>query len=86
MRMLRAQRLTATHGSLSFDYRTLAFAGTESTSAALSRTLQTLAERQDVQDELRREVINARNGQDISYDALMELPLLNAVCKETLRL
>ncbi len=48
--------------------------------------LHLLAQHQDVQEQLRKEIVDARHGQDISYDQLLELPLLDAVCRETLRL
>ena len=67
-------------------YRTFIFAGTDTTSNALARTLQLLADNQDVQDRLRAEIAEARNGQDLSYDDLVDLPYLDAVCRETLRL
>lgn len=66
--------------------RTLTFAGTDTTSNALSRILHILADRQDVQDKLRAEIVEARDGEDIPYDTLVELPFLDAVCRETLRL
>ena len=65
--------------------RTLVFAAMDTTSNALARTLQLLAEHPDVQEKLRREIVDARNGQDIEYDELVELPYLDAVCRETLR-
>lgn len=65
--------------------RTLVIAATDSTSNALARTLQLLAEHPEVQEKLRREVVDARNGQDIGYDTLVDLPYLDAVCRETLR-
>ncbi|KDR76158.1 hypothetical protein GALMADRAFT_210825 [Galerina marginata CBS 339.88] len=67
----------------------LTFAGTDTTSAALSRTLHLLALHKDVQQKAREEVRKARKeggGQDISYDVLVSLPYLDAICKETLRL
>lgn len=67
-------------------FRTLTFAGTDTTSNALARILDILADRQDVQDKLRAEITEARNGQDIGYDQLIELPYLDAICRETIRL
>ncbi|KAI0773098.1 cytochrome P450 [Trametes elegans] len=64
----------------------LLFTATETTSNALSRTLHLLAQNQEVQARLREELIAARDGNDLTYDALLALPYLNAVCKETLRL
>ncbi|KAI0941738.1 hypothetical protein AcW1_003543 [Taiwanofungus camphoratus] len=66
---------------------TLIFAATDTTSSALARILHLLAQHPDVQGQLRQEVIAARNGRDgIPYDELVELPYLDAVCRETLRL
>jgi len=45
-----------------------------------------LALYEDVQHELRREIRNATSEGDLSYDKLMALPYLDAICKETLRL
>ncbi|KAG5635673.1 hypothetical protein H0H81_010450 [Sphagnurus paluster] len=66
----------------------LTFAGTDTTSNALSRILQLLSTHPKVQDKLRSEVIQAINtyGDDILYDDLVKLPFLDAVCRETLRL
>ncbi len=62
------------------------FAATDTTSNALSRILHLLTTHQDVQDKLRAEILEAGQGQDIPYDQLVELPYLDAVCRETLRL
>lgn len=68
--------------------RTMLFAGTDTTSNVFVRTLQFLAENQQVQDKLRQELTEARElaGEDIPHDQLFELPFLDAVCKESLRL
>lgn len=68
--------------------RTLTFAAMDTTSSALSRILHLLSVNQPVQDRLREELINARKeaGGDLDYDALMGLPVLEAVCRETLRM
>lgn len=69
--------------------RTLAFAGMDTTSNALTRILQLLAENQDMQEKLRAEVTAAyeqNGGGNLEFDALSSLPLLDAICKETLRL
>lgn len=64
----------------------------DTTSNALSRTLQVLAEHPEEQEKLRAEIQEARDssssdiGQDISYDDLVKLPYLDAICRETLRL
>ena len=63
------------------------FAATDTTSNALARTFQILAENWDVQDKIRAEVLeNAPDGEDIPYDTLIALPYLDAVCREALRL
>ena len=69
-------------------YRTFIFAALDTTSSALSRTLQILSENPKVQEKLRREIVDARrsSGGDLSHDELLALPYLDAVCKETLRL
>ena len=62
----------------------------DTTSNALSRILHLLAQNPSVQDKVRAEVIEAQDGSgsnmDISYDDLVKLPYLDAVCRETLRL
>jgi len=59
----------------------------DTTSGAISRVLHLLTRNQDVQNKLRAEVIVARKEADgdLDYDALMSLPYLDAVCRETLR-
>ncbi|KAJ7475738.1 cytochrome P450 [Mycena latifolia] len=66
---------------------TLIFAATDTTSSALSRTLHLLAQHQDVQEKLRQELRSAqKDGIDPSYDDLVSLEYLDAICRETLRL
>ncbi|KAH8107332.1 cytochrome P450, partial [Phellopilus nigrolimitatus] len=63
-------------------------AGHDTTTSAISRTLDVLSQRPDVQSRLREEVTAARKehgGTDLDYDTLMCLPYLDAVCRETLR-
>jgi cytochrome P450 len=62
------------------------FAGMDTTSSALAHTFHLLSQHQDVQDRLRKELIDARAGGDLSYDGIMGLPYLDAICRETLRL
>jgi len=60
----------------------------DTTASAISRSLWILAQRQDVQDKICSEMRNARmekGGGDLTYDELVALPYLDAVCKETLR-
>lgn len=60
----------------------------DTTSNALARTLDLLAKHQDVQNKLRAEILEAMqdHGPRLSHDVLTELPYLDAVCRETLRL
>ncbi|KAK7060613.1 hypothetical protein VNI00_001379 [Paramarasmius palmivorus] len=66
---------------------TILFAGHETTAGTLSRILYQMAILPDAQARLRKEVTDARkaNG-DLDLEALMALPYLDAICKETLRL
>ncbi|RDX45100.1 cytochrome P450 [Lentinus brumalis] len=65
---------------------TFIFAGMDTTSNALSRTLCLLAAHPDAQEKLRKEVLEASKGGDLDYDGLESLRYLDAVCRETLRL
>ncbi|CCL98495.1 uncharacterized protein FIBRA_00493 [Fibroporia radiculosa] len=66
---------------------TFIFAGMETTSGALAHILQLLSENPDVQHKLRAELLEAYGDADeIPYDQLVELPYLDAVCRETMRL
>lgn len=71
---------------LSLYISTLIAAATDTTSGALSQILDILAKHPDAQERLREEILQASNGEDISYDQLIELPYMDAVCRETLRL
>ncbi|KAA1472336.1 cytochrome P450 [Dentipellis sp. KUC8613] len=65
----------------------LTFAAMDTTTSALSRIFQALAEHPDAQDKLRAELLQAgTGGEDLGYDELNELPYLDAVTRETLRL
>ena len=64
----------------------MVFAAMDTTSNSLARTLQCLADRPDVQQRLRAEIIEAFHGGELDYETLMNLPYLSAVCRETLRL
>ena len=66
--------------------RTLVFAATDTSGDTISRVLHLLAQHPHVQDKLRQEIIESDNGEDISYDQLMEQPLLDGVVRETMRL
>ncbi|KAI0318182.1 cytochrome P450 [Amylostereum chailletii] len=66
---------------------TFLFAATDTTSSALSRMLHQLALNPDVQEKLRAEVTEAGGATgELGHDDLNELPFLEAVCRETLRL
>lgn len=70
-----------------FVYRIIIFAAMDTTSNAMARTLQLLATHPDVQTKLRREIFDAKTGgRPLDYDQLHNLPYLDAVCRETLRL
>ena len=62
----------------------------DTTSNSISRILHLLAKNPSVQEKLRAELVEAQGGPgadaDISYDDLIKLPYLDAVCRETLRL
>ena len=65
----------------------LIFAAHDTTSGALTRTLHVLAQNPDLQSRLRKEVSEARvKDGDLEYEALMALPLLDAIVREVLRL
>jgi|ERR1700722_18099487 len=65
----------------------LIFAASDTTSSAMSRILHVLATHPTEQARLRKEVREARHDHgDLDYEALMGLPYLDAVVKETLRL
>ncbi|KAI0061903.1 cytochrome P450 [Artomyces pyxidatus] len=70
----------------------IVFSGTETVSSAMARTLHVLSQRPDAQERLRSEINEAYISRiiepdtELSYDQLMELPYLDAVCRETLRL
>ncbi|KAI0657085.1 cytochrome P450 [Cubamyces menziesii] len=65
---------------------TFIFAAMDTTSNALSMILSLLAQHPHVQHKLRKEILEAAQGEDLDYDALVSLPYLDAVCRETLRL
>ncbi|KAG8795730.1 cytochrome P450-dit2 [Ceratobasidium sp. 428] len=63
------------------------FAGHETTSTAVSRILNILADNEDIQVKLREEIRTyfKEHQDDANHDALLELPYLDAVVRETLR-
>ncbi|CAE6433484.1 unnamed protein product [Rhizoctonia solani] len=64
------------------------FAGHETTSTAVSRILEVLAQHPDVQVRLREELRQyfEANPNDTHHDALLELPYLDGIVREALRL
>ena len=60
----------------------------DTTSNALARILDILSKKPDIQEKLRQEITLAYedNGGDLDFDTLTNLPYLDAVCRETLRL
>ena len=60
--------------------------GSETTSTAAAFILNCLGLHPEIQERLRREVIDATNGKTLSYDVAMTLPYLDAVIREALRL
>lgn len=68
-------------------YSALTFAAMDTTSRALSRILHLLCVHQDAQEKLRQEIKDALHGQgQLNYDDLVNLPYLDAICRETMRL
>ena len=68
------------------SFRVLIFSATETTSSALSRILHLLSLHPGVQDKLREELKRAHEeNEELTYDRLVSLPYLEAVCRETLR-
>ncbi|KAL1670105.1 cytochrome P450 [Schizophyllum commune] len=66
---------------------TLIFAAMDTTSTALVRILQLLAEHPDVQQRLRAEIRAAKQEHSVlTYDELEAMQYLDAVCRETLRM
>ncbi|KAI0648471.1 cytochrome P450 [Trametes meyenii] len=70
---------------------TLVLAAMDTTSNALARTLHLLSLNPEIQQKLREEITQARDDgtgklRDLDYDEVTELPYLDAVCREVLRL
>ncbi|KXN81167.1 Cytochrome P450 4F12 [Leucoagaricus sp. SymC.cos] len=67
----------------------LIFGALDTTSATLSRILWQLSRREDIQEKIRQEIQELQNERGIdrlSYEDLSNLPWLDALVKETLRL
>ncbi|KAF7768286.1 hypothetical protein Agabi119p4_7529 [Agaricus bisporus var. burnettii] len=63
----------------------LVFAAMDTTSFILARILWLLSEHPDVQEKMRDEIRKVEKNGELSYDQLVSLPYLDAVCRETLR-
>ena len=68
--------------------RLMVLAGTDTTSNSLTMLLDIMTQRPELQDKLRAELVEAQAeyGTDIPFDQLMNLPYMDALCRETLRL
>ncbi|PIL33317.1 cytochrome P450 [Ganoderma sinense ZZ0214-1] len=71
---------------LTAQISTFILAGMDTTSNATARLLHLLSLHPDIQKKLRDEILEAQAGEEVSYDRLNELPYLDSVCRETLRL
>ncbi|KAF5382135.1 hypothetical protein D9615_004306 [Tricholomella constricta] len=66
---------------------TIDLRSTDTTSNAFARILHLLATYPDAQERLRKEIMEARDTHgELSYDALVALPFMDAVLRETMRL
>ncbi|TBU47494.1 cytochrome P450 [Dichomitus squalens] len=84
--MAASQKEQLSNEELTAQISTFILAGMDTTSNATARLLYLLAENPSVQKRLREEILEAQAGEEISYDQLNELPFLDSVCRETLRL
>lgn len=86
--MSRSSTLAWGNSPGSIGARLLLLTGAETSSTSLGRILYSLALNQDVQQKLRDEVMTARDlpEREISYDDLTQLPYMDAVIRETMRL
>ncbi|KAH9935763.1 cytochrome P450 [Fomitopsis serialis] len=73
-------------GDIIAQVSTMTLAATDTTANSICRILHLLAQHPKAQQRLREEIIEARQGTDLSYDDLNQLPYLDAVLRETLRL
>ena len=72
--------------SLTVSFSVILFGASDTSSNALARMLHVLSSHTEEQETLRQEIFKFREaGEELTYDRLMELPFLDAVCKETLR-
>ncbi|CCM02686.1 uncharacterized protein FIBRA_04792 [Fibroporia radiculosa] len=89
--LMRANMATSSAESLS-EYElvsqisTLVIGATDTSSNLMARILERLADNIDVQEKLRQEILDAKAGLGLSFDDLFQLPYLDNICRETLRL
>ena len=71
-----------------FPFSTFILAGADTTSNALTAMMCTLAQRHDIQEKLRSEILDAQSrfGEDIPHDDLVALPYMDAFVRESLRM
>lgn len=82
---VRVCGLSSHHGLIRI--RTIIFAAMDTTSSTLARIFLLLASHPEEQQRLREEISAACHyGDCLDYDALSNLPYLDAIIKETLRL
>ena len=64
-------------------------AGMDTTANTLAHILDLLSQHHDVQDRLRADILQAveadGDGEALDFDRLMDLPYLEAVCRESFR-
>ena len=64
-------------------------AGMDTTANTLAHILDLLSQHHDVQDKLRAEILHALesdgDGAMLDFDTLMDLPYLEAMCRESFR-
>ncbi|TFY62571.1 hypothetical protein EVJ58_g3785 [Rhodofomes roseus] len=73
-------------GDIIAQLTTMTLAATDTTANSICRVLHLLAQHPEAQQRLREEIVEARQGIDLPYDDLNQLPYLDAVLRETLRL
>lgn len=64
----------------------MTLAATDTTANSLGRVLHLLALYPEIQARLREEIVGAGHSAELPYDDLMQLPYLDSVVRETLRL
>ncbi|PCH33099.1 hypothetical protein WOLCODRAFT_147203 [Wolfiporia cocos MD-104 SS10] len=89
--LLRANLDTSSRGGLNerevtADISLMITAATDTTATTISRILQLLSQHPDYQERLRTELRDTAGLDELPFEELNKLPLLDAVLKETLRL